>query len=80
MQAFDVDTTKVPCYYLNSGGNNREAELMAALQLLLDRLNSGDLPISQNMWEQIQKGGVVPEGGSVMNINRMPGGQGKQVN
>lgn len=53
---------------------------MAALQLLLDRLNSGDLPISQNMWEQIQKGGVVPEGGSIMNINRMPGGQGKQVN
>lgn len=53
---------------------------MAALQLLLDRLNSGDLPISQSMWEQIQKGGIVPEGGSVMNINRMPGGQGKQVN
>lgn len=80
MQVFDVDTTKVPCHYVYSGGNNREAELMAALQLLLDRLNSGDLPISQSMWEQIQKGGVVPEGGSVMNINRMPGGQGKQVN
>lgn len=80
MQAFDVYTTKFPCYYVYSGGNNREAELMAALQLLLDRLNSGDLPISQNMWEQIQKGGVVPEGGSIMNINRMPGGQGKQVN
>lgn len=80
MQVFDVDTTKVPCYYVYLGGNNREAELMAALQLLLDRLNSGDLPISQSMWEQIQKGGVVPEGGSVMNINRMPGGQGKQVN
>lgn len=80
MQVFDVDTTKVPCYYVYLGGNNREAELMAALQLLLDRLNSGDLPISQSMWEQIQKGGVMPEGGSVMNINRMPGGQGKQVN
>lgn len=53
---------------------------MAALQLLLDRLNSGDLPISQSMWEQIQKGGAMPEGGLVMNINRMPGGQGKQVN
>lgn len=53
---------------------------MAALQLLLDRLNSGDLPISQSMWEQIQKSGAMPEGGSVMNINRMPGGQGKQVN
>lgn len=62
------------------GGNNREAELMASLQLLIDRLNSGDLPISQSVWEQIQKGGAVPEGGSVTNINRLPGGHGKQVN
>lgn len=57
MQAFDVDTTKVPCYYLNSGGNNREAELMAALQLLLDRLNSGDR--SSNQSEHV---GTDPEG------------------
>lgn len=52
---------------------------MAALQLLLEQLNSGNLPISQNVWEQIQKGGVMPDGGSVTNINRLPGGRGKQV-
>ena len=50
---------------------------MAALQILLDRLNSGNIPINQSVWEQIQKGDTSPAGGSTTNITGGLGG--KQV-
>ena len=42
--------------FTGSRSGNREDELMAALQLLLDRLNSGNLPVNQTFLEQLQKG------------------------
>lgn len=56
----------------------REDELMLALQMLLDRMNSGNMPISQEMWEKMQKGGMA--GGNVTNVNITSGRPGKQVN
>lgn len=64
-----------------SGGSNREAELMAALQLLLERLNSGNIPINQSVWDQLQNGGDIKQPDSfTTNITNLPGGTGgKQV-
>ena len=53
-----------------ASAGNREAELIAALQLLLDRMNSGNVPISQNILEQLQKsGGGDGAGMGLSNIN-----------
>ena len=40
-----------------AGAGGRDAELMAALKLLLDRLNSGQIPINKSVLEQLQRGG-----------------------
>lgn len=45
-----------------AGAGGREADLMMALQLLLDRLNSGQIPMSQTMYEQLRKDGGVAGG------------------
>ncbi|KAI8480901.1 hypothetical protein Bbelb_413740, partial [Branchiostoma belcheri] len=50
------------------GANLREQELMLALQILLDRMNSGNIPISKEMVEEAQRrlgmaGQPVPSGG-----------------
>ncbi|XP_071497013.1 uncharacterized protein [Diadema antillarum] len=42
-----------------SGSSRREQELMEALQLLLEKLNSGKIPISQEM---LQQAGLAPGG------------------
>ncbi|WAR00886.1 hypothetical protein MAR_025258, partial [Mya arenaria] len=41
--------------FAGAGAGGREEELMMALQMLLDRLNSGQVPISQSMYEQLRK-------------------------
>lgn len=38
--------------------SGRLGDLMLALQVLLDKLNSGNLPMSKDMWEQLQSGVV----------------------
>ena len=38
------------------GGSGREAELMLALQMLLDKLNSGKIPISPEMINKSKTG------------------------
>ena len=38
------------------GGSGREAELMLALQMLLDKLNSGKIPISPEMINKSKSG------------------------
>jgi len=43
-------------YRPGAGAGNREEELMTALQLLLDRLNTGQIPISPAMYQQLQTG------------------------
>jgi len=43
-------------YLPGAGAGNREEELMTALQLLLDRLNTGQIPISPAMYQQLQTG------------------------
>lgn len=54
---------------------------MLALQLLLDKLNNGNIPINKTTWEQLQQGGPGQAGDNVTNINVMSGGAGggKQV-
>ncbi|KAH3741464.1 hypothetical protein DPMN_048189, partial [Dreissena polymorpha] len=49
--------------FAGAGAGGREADLMLALQLLLDRLNTGQIPISQTIYEQLRKDGGV-EGGA----------------
>ena len=39
-------------------GNGREAELMQAVQLLVDKLNHGQLPLSAEAWESMKAGNV----------------------
>lgn len=41
----------------------REAELMEALRQILDRLNSGKIPITEEMVRRAQANGVLPRGG-----------------
>lgn len=38
------------------GAASREGDLMLALQMLLDKLNSGNIPLSQEQWEKMQSG------------------------
>lgn len=51
-----------------SGAGNREAELITALQLLLDRLNSGNVPINNTVLEQLRKSGG-GEGGAGVGLS-----------
>jgi hypothetical protein len=54
---------------------------MAALQLLLDRMNSGNVPINKSVWEQLQGSGDTKQGDSSQtNITNLAAGSGgKQV-
>ncbi|RUS80922.1 hypothetical protein EGW08_011303, partial [Elysia chlorotica] len=38
------------------GAGSREGDLMLALQMLLDKLNSGNIPLSQEQWNKMQSG------------------------
>lgn len=46
-----------------TGNGMRETELMEALKLILDRLNSGKIPITEEMVRRAQANGVLPRGG-----------------
>ena len=46
----------------------REEDMMSALKLLLDKLNSGNIPLSPEMWKQMQTGKAA-SGSTVTNIN-----------
>lgn len=63
------------------GGSNREGELMSALQLLLERLNTGNIPVNQSVIDQLQKGGDIKHPDTyTTNITNLPAGTGgKQV-
>ena len=55
---------------IGTSAGNREAELIAALQLLLDRMNSGNVPINHSILEQLQKsGGGDGAGMGLSNVN-----------
>lgn len=41
----------------------REVELMETLKLILDKLNSGRIPITEEMVRRAQANGVLPKGG-----------------
>ena len=44
-----------PVFLLSAAGS-RESDLMLALQMLLDKLNSGNIPLSQEQWDKMQSG------------------------
>ena len=48
---------------------NREAELMEALQLLLNRMNTGNIPMSPEMLDSLRRGGAA--GQSSANIHQL---------
>ena len=61
-----------------AGAGTREAELMAALKVLLDRLNTGNIPLSKESWEKLQR--EPPAGSSSSSVNIFhSGGSGAQV-
>ena len=62
---------------IRSGKGNREEDLMTALKNLLDKLNSGNIPLSQQMWEQLKTG--KPGSSNVTNINITGAGTHMQV-
>jgi len=53
---YDYELTMV-CH--TSGAGNRESELMDALRLILDRLNSGNIPITEEMVKRAQTSGLL---------------------
>lgn len=56
------------------GSGIREAELMASLKLLIDRLNTGNIPLSKETWEKLQHG--APDNGihSTKKVYHVSGG------
>ena len=51
---------------------------MSALKLLLDRLNTGNIPLSKEAWEKLQKE-PPPNGSNTNSLNIFRTGGGKQV-
>ena len=64
-----VFTPKLSLSLLGAGSGAREDELMSALQILLERLNSGQIPINQSMYEQLQKGGTGGDTTTTTSVN-----------
>ena len=50
-------------FHFFSPGGTRENELMQALQILLDKINSGNIPINHDMIERSKAGGASYRGG-----------------
>jgi hypothetical protein len=62
----NISPTNINRQYKFTNATGREAELMAALQLLVDKLNSGNIQVSPEMLEKARTGGastVSPEDG-----------------
>ena len=49
-----------PCAVIGAG--SRESELIDALRLILDKLNSGNIPITEEMVKRAQAGGLISRG------------------